>query len=204
MAIGAGFLGIMGVLALFAAPACAAEREVVVFLGDSLTFGGGTFFKPPEGVAVYNLGVPSDTTMGVWARLSEALAKKPTRIFLQVGINDLGQGIKGEDVAKTHLKIWREIRENLPEARLYVISLLPVREASFVRLPPGLRNAYIRGVNRRLAKAAEGEGLTFIDLFSPLQDPEGQLQAGLTFDGVHLTAKAYKIWRAVISPYLPE
>jgi lysophospholipase L1-like esterase len=192
-------------LLTFLAPLAWAGGEVIVTLGDSLTAGGGQWEGARAGALVRNLGVPADTTADVWIRLDEAVAKNPDYLFLQVGINDLGLGIAVEDIVKNHQRIWAELREKAPQTQVFVCSLSPIRERFFSsQRGSRLQNANIRRVNQELAQAAKAEGLVFIDLFSPLLGPDGQLPGFLTFDGVHLRPRAYEIWVEVIKKYLPS
>ncbi|MDR1395807.1 MAG: GDSL-type esterase/lipase family protein [Deltaproteobacteria bacterium] len=199
--LGALLLSLAAVLSL-ASPALGQGR-VIVMLGDSLTAGGGLWTELYPGAVIYNLGIPADTTMGIWNRLDEVLEKRPEYIFLQIGINDLGQGRSKEEIGEVSRKIWQELKRELPQTKLYVGSLLPVRESLFTWGLHRLQNSYISQVNFYLANLAEEENLILIDLFHPFLDSQGELAAHLTTDGVHLTAEAYKIWRKVLKPFLP-
>jgi len=171
---------------------------MIVFLGDSLT-AGNAWDKAFPGLTLKNLGLNGDTWAGVWCRLDEVLALEPDLIFLQIGINDFLRGAPPEEIAVGHLKIWGELTEKSPKAALCVISLLPYME----ELLPGLQpNLDIMDINRRLAEEAAGRGLEFIDLFSLLADPDQQLPAKYTTDGVHLSPAAYRIWEGRLRPVL--
>ncbi|MDR1084520.1 MAG: GDSL-type esterase/lipase family protein [Deltaproteobacteria bacterium] len=174
----------------------------IVMLGDSLT-AGGRWRQLRQGAEIYNMGVPGDTTSGLWSRVDEALEKKPDFIFLQIGINDLGQGRSAGEIVEQSVLIWQEIKEKAPRVGLFVCSLIPVRESYFSNPPRKLKNSYIREVNRQLSEAARKEGVTFIDLFFPLLGSDSELPAALTFDGVHLQAPAYNVWLKTIRPFLP-
>ncbi|MDR1871927.1 MAG: GDSL-type esterase/lipase family protein [Deltaproteobacteria bacterium] len=178
--------------------------ETLVLLGDSLTFGGDKFVQIATKAKVFNLGVVGDTTMSLWGRLDEVVKLNPDRIYLQVGINDLGNNFSAEDIVQRHERIWAELTEKIPKVKIYVCSLIPVRESYFSHRPHRLSNAYIRVVNTELAKAAGKKGLPFIDLFTPLVGPDGELPQALTYDGVHITPLAYQVWLATLKPYLPE
>jgi lysophospholipase L1-like esterase len=193
---------LVAIITLWGASALSAG-ETIVLLGDSLTAGGGQFVQKVVMDKVFNLGVVGDTTMSLWARLDEVVEKNPQIIYLQVGINDLGQNFTVEEIVKRHRRIWAELKEKLPEVKLYVCSLIPIREPSFDVRPHRLTNAYIRALNTQLAKAAHGQNLDFIDLFTPLLGPDGQLPQAFTFDGVHLTSLAYAVWLETLKPYLP-
>jgi lysophospholipase L1-like esterase len=178
------------------------EGLTIVMFGDSLT-AGGQWKQLKPGAKIYNMGVPGDTTLGLRSRVDEALEKKPDLIFLQIGINDLGQGRNAREIVEQSALIWQEIGEKAPWVELFVCSLIPVRESYFSKLPHKLKNSYIREVNRQLLEAARKQDVTFIDLFFPLLGADLELPAALTFDGVHLQAPAYDVWLKAIRPFLP-
>ena len=63
--------------------------EKIVFLGDSITEGGGDWNNYFGTKNIVNRGISGDTTLGVLARLSEICFYKPISLFLLIGINDI-------------------------------------------------------------------------------------------------------------------
>jgi lysophospholipase L1-like esterase len=186
----AAFLGAL-LLALPAMEGSAKETRLAnlkIFLGDSLTEGHDWARAFPPAV---NLGFGGDTCGGVWARLGEVVGLDPDEIFLQIGINDFLRGAPPEEILAGHLRIWGELADRLPRARLRVVSMLPYLEASLPGLPP---NRELILLNAALAEEAGRRGLVFIDLFRDLADEDNQLRLDCTSDGLHLTPLAYKIW----------
>ena len=172
--------------------------KLVILLGDSLTAGGAWNKAFPQ-ARLRNLGLNGDTAAGVWGRLDEAVALKPAKIFLQIGINDFLRGAWPDEIGDIHLRIWDEIRARLPEAELHVISMMPFVEAVFPGIPPTLELIIL---NRRLAEEAEKRGVTFIDLFGDLADENHQLRLDYTSDGLHLLPEAYRAWENRLRPYI--
>lgn len=170
--------------------------RLVVMLGDSLTE-GGDWRRAFSRAEVRNLGIGGDTWAGVWGRLDEVVQLEPAQIFLMIGINDLLRGAPPGEIVAGHLQIWEELAAKLPMAALRVQSLLPYLEAALPGLPPNLDIIWI---NERLAEETGRRPLEFIDLFSLLADPEGQLDLDYTSDGLHLTPVAYQIWADRIRP----
>lgn len=173
---------------------------VIVMLGDSLT-AGHAWDRAFPGLTVVNLGQNGDTCAGVWCRLDDAVETHPDRIFLQIGINDFLQGAAPEEIVAGHLRIWKELAEKAPRARLVVQSLTPYMEEALPGLPPNLD---IMDANLLLAEKAAERGLTLIDLFTPLADEDYQLRLEYTSDGLHLTPEAYRIWEERLRPFLPH
>ncbi len=187
----------LGLLLLAAVPeAPALDRPRLVMLGDSLTAGCDWGSHLP-GAEVVNLGVAGDTTGLILARLGQVADQQPDLVFLQAGINDFGRHPRLEAILERHREIRRRLRAELPGARLVVVSLLPVSGRRF----PGW-NPAIREFNQRLRAEAVEEGLTFIDLFPPLADGHGELRRDFTYDGLHLTARAYEVWLERVRSYV--
>lgn len=198
-------LGILAGLALSASSAVwAAPKEnnhqknystQIVMLGDSLTQNANwpDYFPKSN---IINLGVGGDTVSMVEERLEKATSLKPKRIFLMVGINDLGSTYPPQTVVEGHKRLWDQIQAQVPDTELIVLSILPVIEA---KTSFRVSNKSVVNINQQLARLAEKRGLKFVDLYSPMADNNGELKKELTRDGVHLTPVAYEIWVSRIS-----
>lgn len=171
-----------------------AKRKIVM-LGDSLTQRGEWWELLGRPAA--NRGISSDTVADIEARLDDVVALEPKVLFLLVGVNDLKLGVTPEALAAHHAALVAELRRRLPETRVVVESLLPIRDDSAGH---GRTNATIRRTNELLRPAA---GADWLDLHAKLADATGQLDARYSFDGVHLTAAGYRVWAEALRPYLP-
>ena len=60
----------------------------VVFLGNSITQGGGDWNKRYNSEVIVNRGVSGDFTNGVLQRLDEIIFYRPTSVFIMIGINE--------------------------------------------------------------------------------------------------------------------
>lgn len=95
----------------------------VIFLGDSLTlFGKYDEFFPD--IRSLNRGIGSDTTEGVLNRLDEIISRNPNKIFIMIGINDLGRNMSVQNTSKNMYQILRKLHDNTT-ASIYVESVLP-------------------------------------------------------------------------------
>ncbi|HXB41978.1 MAG TPA: GDSL-type esterase/lipase family protein, partial [Bacteroidia bacterium] len=94
------------------------------------------------------------------------------------------------------------IQEESPITKIYIQSNLPV-----IMYRPGIFvsdkyvNEKVCEQNRNLKKLAEKKGVVFINLYSPFLH-SGYLKDLLIEDGVHLTGKAYGVWKMTVMPYL--
>jgi lysophospholipase L1-like esterase len=160
----------------------------IVMLGDSLTEWGNWHELVPE-FRVINRGIAGDTSFGVLDRLQEVIDRRPKVVFVMVGTNDLGLQVPPERV----LSNLREI-----VARLRDASITPVAQSILFRgrwLQED--NATIATLNAEWAAYCAAQGVRFLDL-NPLMAPNGWLPDQITYDGVHLTAAAYKLWREAV------
>jgi lysophospholipase L1-like esterase len=168
----------------------------IIFLGDSLT-DGCRWEEMFPGLSIKNRGINADTTAGVLKRLPDILDGKPKAIFLLIGTNDLPwyEYKPDSDILADYKHILQTCREESPETRLYVQSLLP-------RHP--MYSKRIQRLNRQYRSLAELYQCTFIDLFPHFTGRDGGLKIELTNDRLHLLAEGYAIWRNLLVPYLKE
>ncbi len=175
------------------------ETADIVFFGDSLTY-RGEWQQLSKTLKIANRGIDGDQIAGLQARLDQVVALRPRTLFLLVGINDLGERAPKE-VCADYAGLLDRIQQALPETRIYVQSLLPIR--SDMRTLPD--NRQLERVNRSIRQMAEERGLEYIDLFFPMLDrSDWQLAYDYQLDGLHLSQKGYAVWREAVRPYISE
>lgn len=174
----------------------------IVFFGDSLTdfYPIQDFF--PDHV-IYNRGIAGDTTTDLLKRIKNVTVIKPKKVFLQIGTNDLGKGKTPAQVVENIQKIVFELKADIPNIQLYVISLYPVSHHKMWLSPviAGIRsNKKIRRTNSLLKQLCEQYQIPYIDMYTHLKDKKGRLEREYTLEGLHISGKGY----AVISKALNE
>jgi len=160
----------------------------IVMLGDSLTEWGNWHELVPE-LRIINRGIAGDTSSGVLNRLAEVIDRRPKVVLVMIGTNDLGLQVPPE----TLLGNLRAIVTRLREA-----SIIPVAQSILFRggwLQAD--NATIAAVNADWAAFCAAQGVRFLDL-NAVMAVNGQLPAAMTYDGLHLTAAAYRVWRDAV------
>lgn len=170
----------------------------VVMVGDSLTAGCNWPAEVPEHQLI-NQGVGGWTTAQMLANLGRVIEAQPEVVFIQGGINDLSLKIAPEVILENHREIWRRLAESLPNAKLYVVSLLPVADERF----PGV-NAKVRQVNQRLSAEAPARGVGFIDIYPLMTDSGNQLKEEYHWDGIHLRPEGYAPWLTAVRETLKQ
>lgn len=183
------------------------------FLGDSRTLGisdyagldeadfycdsGMTIFKilDPEGVTYQKTGRKVD--------LSSVLKEKRYgKIYIMLGMNELGYG-NTDMYREQYRKVVEQIREWQPGAIIYIMANLHVSKEKN-NAETEFNNININDKNAASALLANGTDIFYLDANPLFTDAEGCLNSELTFDGVHLYAKHYEVWKQFLMEHAVE
>jgi lysophospholipase L1-like esterase len=165
----------------------------VIFLGNSITE-MGDWKKATGDTTVINRGIGGDITYGILKRLKDITDRQPSKVFLLIGINDIGKDIPDALIADNDLKIVREIHSKSPKTQIYVESVLPVN-STMPNFPQHYdKEEHVVALNKLLQANAAAGGYTYVDIFHLFVDADGRLQSQLTYEGLHVKPPAYIIW----------
>jgi lysophospholipase L1-like esterase len=163
------------------------SNRLTVVLGDSLSL-----WLPPELLPRnsfwLNQGISGDTTRGVLNRLSAFSQTRPNTIHVMAGVNDLKTGATDAEILSNLRQIMQRLRQQHPQARIIVHSILPTRLVSI----PSQR---IRILNSQIAQMTQQQRVDYLDLHPSFADGIGNLRYELTTDGLHLSRLGYQVWR---------
>ena len=176
-------------------------KNDIIFLGNSIT-DGAEWTELFNDIHVKNRGISGGITAGVIHRMDEITNRKPAKVFLLIGINDLARNITTDSIIKNILLIADYIHQQSPATTLYVQSILPVNNVYGKFATHTNKGEQIKIIDTQLKTAASGHSYTYIDLYSSFADENGKLKANLTNDGLHLTGESYLIWKHIIYPYV--
>ena len=168
----------------------------IVFLGDSITSGHNWQVEFSD-VKVVNLGVPGDALQDMYNRLDMVVDVKPEKIFIMGGVNGIRDGVTKVYLDRYAL-ILDELKEKIPNVEVYVQSVLPVSKTKEGYV---CKNSTIAEFNKGLQQLARERNCIYVDLYS-LYLKDGEMNATLTKDGVHLKEDAYSLWVDAISNYI--
>ena len=124
------------------------------------------------------------------------LPYQPRLVIVYAGDNDLAEGRTPAQLRDDFAGFVQAVHATLPETRIAYVSIKPspLRAALLPR---------VREANALIADYAQGKGLDYIDVFTPMLDAAGQPRADLYgSDALHLNANGYALWQRVIAPYL--
>ena len=183
--------------------------RLTILAGDSLSL----WFPQellPSGFSWLNQGISGDASDGLLRRLKLFDATQPEMILVMIGINDLSQGLRRETVVANHREILSHLKTVHPQARVVVQSILPHAADRALQSPTpppwaerliSTPNSDIRELNQELAIVAKEESVDFLDLHPFFTDPQGEMQAELTTDGLHLNRRGYAVWRSQLQEF---
>jgi lysophospholipase L1-like esterase len=165
----------------------------IIFLGNSITE-MGDWKKVLNDSTVINRGIGGDITYGILKRLKDITDRKPSKVFILIGINDIGKDIPDVVIAENYRKIVVEIHDKCPQTLIYVESVLPVNP-NLPRFPQHYdKQEHIVVVNKLLSSHAKEGNYTYIDIAHLFVDNGGRLDSQYTYEGLHLKPPAYVIW----------
>lgn len=169
----------------------------IIFLGNSITDGAewAELFADNH---IKNRGISGDITAGVIARLNEVTDRKPAKIFLLIGVNDLSRNTAPDSVVKNVFTIADYIHQQTPATQLYVQSILPVNKIYNKFGTHTNKSAQIVKVNASLQSEATDHHYTFIDINTAFCGPDGLMRPDLTNDGLHLKGEGYLLWKHLL------
>lgn len=177
------------------------SKKDIIFLGNSITAGvdWNELLQLPE---ARNRGISGDITFGVLQRLDEVTGGHPAKVFILIGINDIGRNIPDSLILRNYEWMIRRIREASPATKIYFQTLLPVNNTFTQHKEHYNKDQHIKAVNAGLRVLTARYHITLIDLHPHFLDKDGRLNADYTMDGLHLNDKGYQVWKAVLKPYL--
>ena len=176
-----------------ALPAAPANR--VVFLGDSITefWGKKSPFFP--GQPYLNRGIAGQTTAQMLIRLrQDVIDLKPAVVIIQGGLADIA-GFTGPS---SLVEIENNLRSMAELASLNHIIPILVGEPPPADYPGRTGPEPVTqmvALNKWVARYCASSHFTFLDYYSALVGPDGQMREGVSDDGVHPNEKGYALMK---------
>ncbi len=189
----------------------------VYFVGDSITRRWGTsdaawkdlldnWRANFHGWNAADFGWGADQTQHILWRLQngELDDVHPKVVVVMAGTNNVGHAqplgdtqARADEVVSGVTAIVGEIRRRAPKATIVLTGITP-RNDNIGVMP------IINAANKGIARLADGKAVRYININEQLADSENKLRIGMTYDGLHLTPKAYQVWADALKPILTE
>ncbi|WP_160067269.1 GDSL-type esterase/lipase family protein [Sphingobacterium bovisgrunnientis] len=169
------------------------QQVDVVFFGNSITEGGPWHELFGAKYKIANRGIGGDNTFGMKARIGDVVKSKPKKIFLMMGINDIGRGQATSWILKNYEEIIQIIKKQSPKTKIYLQSTLPLNDKVLKYDYLLGKEEKIRALNAGIVELAQKYRLQYVDVKEVLAD-DYVLKANYTKDGIHLTTDAYLEW----------
>jgi lysophospholipase L1-like esterase len=174
------------------------NKKIVVFAGSSsirMWKDVQTYF--PEFNIINNGFGGSQFTDLIYYNNDLILKRNPDIVFIYEGDNDIASEKKPGEILEHAKKLVTEIKENLPETKIVIISPKP----SIAR--KHLKKEY-KKLNNRLKKySKKQDNVEFADVWTAMHDENGNLYEDVFIqDGLHMNEKGYDIWAEVVGKYL--
>lgn len=170
-----------------------------LFIGDSRTVGLRDYtdlsehadFYCETSLTIYKVMEENFKGLGT---IEEALgAKDYGKIYIMVGINELGRGTTEDFMAK-YTEVVDRLHELEPEAKIIIQGIMRVSgeksESDAI-----FNNSNINARNRAIATLADNETIFYIDVNEVVCDEEGNLNGDYTFDQIHLLGVYDDLWK---------
>ena len=182
------------------------KPKVIVFIGDSITE-GANFKDYFDDLIILNKGIISDTTIGILKRLDEDVYKyQPSKLFLLIGINDIGKNYKNENTIQNIEEIINNIKVHSPNTEIYIQSIYPINNTNNKKIDKNYfkyrNNKDVVYINNKIKDIADKNKVTYIDVYSHLLDSDNNLKLSYTKEGLHLSKEGYDAVFKVIKSFL--
>lgn len=188
--------------AALAAPAPGVKR--VVFYGDSITDNWDHVVDFFPGKPYLNRGISGQTTPQMLVRFQQDVVHlHPAVVVILAGTNDIAgnTGPSTPEMIEDNFKSMAAIAK----ANGIKVVLASITPAAAYPWKPGVKPAEeIRALNAWLREFCSRDGDIYLDYYDSMADADGGMKPGLSFDGVHPTAKGYSIMAPLAEKAIAE
>lgn len=170
-----------------------------LFIGDSRTVGLRDYTDLAEHADFY-----CETSLTIYKVLEESFKGKGTilealskknygKIYLMVGINELGRGTTEDFMAK-YTEVVDTLHELCPDAKIMIQGIMHVSEKKSSS-DAIFNNSNINARNNAIATLADNVHFFYIDMNEAVCDENGNLNVEYTHDQIHLLGMYNDLWK---------
>ena len=181
-----------------------------VFLGDS-RLDGFRLYAGPSGAAYFTevgakaLSIAEKNTErladGSKVPILKALEGRTfSKVYLNLGMNNLGDYDLQKEFVEAYADDIDRIRAIQPDCDIYLMTLFPVTAEQEAK-GSYVNNKAIDDLNSCIRYLAAQKGTYLLEVDGLLRDGDGNLPSEDSFDGIHLTPDACKLWRSYLDTH---
>lgn len=172
-----------------------------LFIGDSRTVGLSEYsdlknasYCADVGLSVYTVFDKKIGKIGKKKVTLEQMLKsgKFTKIYIMLGINELGTGTP-KTFAKKYGEVIQKIRKYQPDAYIIIQEIMNVGQ-KLSSQDKIFNNKNIGNRNKELKKLADNKKIFYLEINEAVTDKKGYIPSEYSADGIHLKAKYYELW----------
>lgn len=172
----------------------------IVFAGSSSFRLWKNIHNDLPGYPILNRGFGGATLLDLEARLHESVLQyKPKQVFIYCGENDLASSdeVTPEIVLARFVRVFTAIRKNKKHTNIVFVSIKP----SVARWK--LESKMVQANQLISAFLRTQKNTHFVNIHQAMLDTNGNVFPDLFIgDNLHMNAKGYAIWTALLQPYL--
>ena len=169
----------------------AASQQKIVFTGASTIARGdwSSYF----GIFIENRAVGGIESADLKNNIEGQITSKPTKIFISIGANNIlnrHEGLLISDIST----IIDKIKTASPITKIYVVSILPVRDT--------LSCSLIERYNPQIESLCNSKNVKFISVYNLFKTSTGINETYYQADGIHLNQAGYQVYADAIRSYV--
>lgn len=185
----------------------------VVFAGSSLMEMfpiNKLLLEHNDSTIIYNRGIGGFVSQELLLAIAPCILNlKPSRVFINIGTNDLSDSsIPISKLIENYEEIITIIETNLPQTEIYLMAYYPVNyEAAAENMKECLKirnNEKIAAANLQVQQLAAKHKQKYIDINKNLKDEQDRLKAEYTIEGMHINEDGYRAIYHDIMVYVKE
>ena len=159
-----------------------------ILTGDAV-FLGASYYSVLDDSKVY--ASENDTVSAIKSNyFSSIVDANPGKVIINIGINELNYGTYTAELLASNIEdLAAEFKSSLPNASIYVVSIMPV-SASFDS-SSNVKQANIDSVNSLLSEAAADKGYTFVNVSDAFKGSDGYKKSDISGYGSSISADYY-------------
>lgn len=169
--------------------ACPIDTNDIIMIGTSLT--EGFPIETLKNCHIKNRGIAASQLRHLLERIDGIIAARPKQLFIEMGTNEIDR--PADSIKAAYATLFNKL---VPLGKKIYLQSIPPMDSPYLE-----KNRKIDSLNSFLRAICGATAIHYIDINSVLKKGHG-LNPSLTYDGIHLNAAGYSVWRRTILPYL--